>query len=76
MQRELAMERTADRCMTSQKEELRIMKYPERGRLRSAFAAALYLGIRGGAETWSTATPKLLFYGLFVWLLHEQVGIR
>ena len=42
----------------------------------SVFAAALYLGVRRGAETWITALVKLLFYAVFIWVLHERVAIR
>ena len=41
----------------------------------SLFAAALYFGLRRGAETWITALVKLLFYAGFVWLLHERIAI-
>ena len=42
----------------------------------SVFAAALYLGVRRGAETWISAALKLGFYALFIWVLHERVAIR
>jgi hypothetical protein len=40
------------------------------------FGAALYLGVRRGAETWITALVKLPFYGLFMWAVHERIAIR
>ena len=41
----------------------------------STFGVALYLGVRRGAETWITGLVKLVFYGVFVWILQQRLAI-